>query len=125
MVRFNSVISRKIVSHEMIHWIDYNRGYNLENHQKLFCSEIRAALLSGQCQDGYLGKNEILKYLLNRSEKCAVDKALQSLRISSISYRPNKSEIDDCLRDTFPWPSLPRNDETAEKLLLEKFKLSK
>ena len=31
-----------IVTHELIHWIDASRGFNLEKHRELFCSEMRA-----------------------------------------------------------------------------------
>ena len=42
-----------IVTHEMIHWIDINRGFDFGIRDQLFCSEIRANLLSGQCTDSY------------------------------------------------------------------------
>ena len=30
----------EIVTHEMIHWIDVNRGMDFSNQESLFCSEI-------------------------------------------------------------------------------------
>ena len=64
-----------IVTHEMVHWIDVNRNFDFSNQNELFCSELRANILSGQCMDNYEGKNHLLDHLLNRSKPCAISKA--------------------------------------------------
>ena len=58
---------QSIVTHEMIHWIDITRGFDFAIKKELFCSEMRANLLSGQCVDNYEGKNEVLKMVLNKA----------------------------------------------------------
>lgn len=70
---YNELVN--IVTHEMVHWIDVNRDFDFSNQNELFCSELRANLLSGQCMDNYEGKNHLLDHLLNRSKPCAIDKA--------------------------------------------------
>ena len=113
-----------------MHWIDQSRGWKLEdNLEQLFCSEIRANLLSGKCQvrdgircsrdlyfqDFYQGKNALFSQMLNRSIECAERSALKSMKIST-DFNSREGQSVKCSQDTFPWPERPLNEKIAKRL---------
>ena len=112
----------EIVTHEMIHWIDVNRGMNFANQESLFCSEIRAALLSGQCQEFYNGTNTLLKTMLNHPISCAKDRALDSMSISgSKMCCPSEKLLQRCVQDIYPWTERPTSQQKAKEILVKQF----
>ena len=111
----------RVVTHEMIHWIDDSQSrLDLADRKDLYCSEIRAALLSGQCQNYYNGKNKIFDMLLNRSHECAKEKAMASMKMSG-PYTPAEGDFEKCLQNPFPWASIPINEKAADAKFKEFF----
>jgi len=94
--------AQNIITHELIHWIDLNRNFDFLDQDKLFCSEFRARILSGQCPDYYTGSNTLLNRIFNNYEQCALDGALSSMKSVDSKFKnwkPSQDLIEKCKND--------------------------
>ena len=116
-----------IITHEMIHWIDLQRKFDFLEPAQLFCSELRARMLSGQCPDYYTGRNTLFKKLFNNADQCSLDGALKSMKTVNEDYsswKPSEELLNKCILDVYPWKERPKTIQHAKQLLIKKYKLS-
>ena len=97
-----------ILVHELTHAYDSCKGTNFSKCEERACSEIRATIISGECQPGG-AKRRLLPgiggYLFEKEEECIKRNAMDSLKRTACIINANKyvnEAYENCANDMSP-----------------------
>lgn len=105
--RMGTSAVRRTVLHELIHAYDYCRvKFDLNNCDQLACTEVRAAMLSGDCT--FVSEATRMNFgIAGQGAVCAKRRAILSLEANPVCQPTAKEAVDrvfdKCHKDTAPF----------------------